>query len=86
MKLDHVGFGGLQHAVKAAQYGQWNHHAAVLRRAIRASQEIGDVPDDIALLFECLVIFHVFNPQHSNARSLFKLSRNRLRNKLEQAS
>jgi hypothetical protein len=37
---------------------QRDHHPAILRRPVRAAQEIGDVPDDITVFFEGFEVFH----------------------------
>ena len=40
-----------EHAIEAAQHGKRDHDAAVLGRAVWAAQEIGDVPDYVAIGF-----------------------------------
>ena len=55
---DDVVLGLLQHAIETTQHGERNHHPAILRRPVRTAQEIGDVPDDITVLFECVEVFH----------------------------
>ena len=39
--------GGRQHAVEPSQDGHGEHHALVLRRAVRAPQQVGDLPDQV---------------------------------------
>ena len=56
--FDHLILAGLQDAVETPKYGQRNHHPTVLGRPIRAAQKIGDIPNNIALLFESFVAFH----------------------------
>ena len=48
--------GRREDAVKAAQDGYRQHHALVLRRAIRAAQQVGDLPDQVG---EVIVVRHV---------------------------
>lgn len=55
---DDLVLGCLQYTVEAAQNRERNHHTAVLRRPVRAAQKIGDVPDDVAVLFESVEVFH----------------------------
>ena len=54
----------LQHAIQPAQHRERDHHPAILRRPVRAAQEIGDVPDNITVFFEGFEAFHecVFRP------------------------
>ena len=42
--------GRRQHAVEAAQHGHGQHDALVLRRAVGAAQQVGDVPDEVGKL------------------------------------
>ena len=47
-----------QDAIQPAQHRERDHHSAILRRPVRATQEIGDVPDDITVFFEGFEVFH----------------------------
>jgi hypothetical protein len=49
---DDFALAAFEHAIQAAQHGERNHHPAVLWRSIWAADEIGDVPNDVALLFD----------------------------------
>jgi len=55
---DDVVFRLLQHTIEATQHGERNHHATILRRPVGPAQKIGDVPDDIAVCFECVEVLH----------------------------
>ena len=50
-----LGLGRREHAVEAAQHGHRQHDALVLRRAIRAAQQVGDLPDQVR---EVVVVRH----------------------------
>ena len=50
--LQHLRLGRLQHAVQPAQDGQRQDHPAVLRRLIRAAEQVRDRPDERNLLAE----------------------------------
>jgi hypothetical protein len=50
--LEHGFLAGRQHGVEAAQHGQRQHHALVLRRAVGAAQQIGDGPDEVGELLK----------------------------------
>jgi len=43
----HRRLGWLQHAIEAAQHGHGQHYAFVLRRTVRAAQQVGNLPDKI---------------------------------------
>ena len=45
--VNHARLGVFQHAIKAAQHDQRNHHAPILRRTISAAQQVGNTPDEI---------------------------------------
>ncbi len=46
---------GRQHAVEAAQDSHREHHPLVLRWAVRASQQVGDLPNQVG---EIVVVSH----------------------------
>ena len=50
-----LGLGRREHAVEAAQHGHGQHDALVLRRAVRAAQQVGDLPDQVR---EVVVVRH----------------------------
>ena len=56
--LDDGIFTGFQHAVQTAQHRERNHDPAVLRWAVGTAQQVGDVPDDVAVGLEGVDIFH----------------------------
>lgn len=58
VQRDDRGFVFFQHTIKAAQHRQRNHYAAILWRTVRAAKQVGDIPDDIAVLFEGVEGFH----------------------------
>ena len=41
------GLGGGEHPVEAAQHGHGQHDALVLRRTVRAAQQVSDLPDEV---------------------------------------
>ena len=45
--LQHSGLGRRQHAVEAPQDSQGQHDPLILRRPVRAAQQIGDLPDQV---------------------------------------
>ena len=47
--------GGREHAIEPAQHGHGQHDALVLRRAIRAAQQVSDLPDQVR---EVVVVRH----------------------------
>jgi hypothetical protein len=55
---DDLVFACLQHAIQTAQHGERDHHTTILRWPVWPAQEIGDIPDDVAVLFECVQVFH----------------------------
>jgi hypothetical protein len=44
---DDLGLGPGEDAVEAPQHRHRQHHALVLRRAVRAAQQVGDLPDEV---------------------------------------
>ena len=44
-----------EQAVEPAQHGHWQHNALVLRRAVGAAQQVGDLPDQVR---EVVVVRH----------------------------
>ena len=52
-------FGRFEDAIEAAQHGERDHDAAVLRWAVGTPEEVGDVPDYIAVCFEGIKIIHL---------------------------
>ncbi len=50
-----LGLGRREHAVEAAQHGHRQHDALVLRRPVRAAQQVGDLPDEVR---EVVVVRH----------------------------
>ena len=52
MALEHGLLAGRQHGVEAAQHGERQHHALVLRRAVGTAQQVGDGPDEVGELLE----------------------------------
>ena len=50
--LEHGLFAGRQHGIEAAQHGQRQHHALVLRRAVGTAQQVGHRPDEIGKLLK----------------------------------
>ena len=49
-------FSGFQNAIEATQNREWNHYSSVLRRTVRSSQKISNIPDNIAFVFECVQV------------------------------
>jgi hypothetical protein len=49
------GLGRREHAVEAAQHGHRQHDALVLRRPVRAAQQVSDLPDEV---FEIVIVGH----------------------------
>ena len=43
----HLRLGGCQHAIEAAQHRHGQHHPLILRRAVRAAQQVSDLPDQV---------------------------------------
>jgi len=54
LRFQHLLFGGLENAVQAAEDGHGEHDLAVLGRAVRAAQGVGDVPDEVDLVAEVI--------------------------------
>ena len=50
-----LGFGGRKHAIETAKHGHGQHDALVLRRAVRAAQQVSDLPDQVG---EVVVVGH----------------------------
>src|SRR5205085_8231714 len=47
-----------QHTIQAAENRQRDHHPAILRRAIRATQKIRNGPNDITVLLVLIEVLH----------------------------
>jgi hypothetical protein len=41
------GLGRREHAVEAAQHGHGKHDTLILRRPVRTTQQVGDLPDEV---------------------------------------
>jgi hypothetical protein len=44
---ENLHLGGCQHAIEPSQDSHREHHALVLRRAVRAPKQVGDLPDQV---------------------------------------
>ncbi|MFO0875267.1 MAG: hypothetical protein U0575_15030 [Phycisphaerales bacterium] len=62
----HLGLGRREHAVESAEHRHGKHDALVLRRTVRTTQQVGDLPDEVR---EVVVVRHGGSPDQSASSS-----------------
>ena len=52
--FEDLGFGGIEDAIEAAEDGHGEHDFAILGRAVRTAEGVGDVPDEVYFVAEVI--------------------------------